>query len=420
MENTNKNSTPDVQDAIRNARELGIPKMIILGVQHTFTMFGATVLVPLITGLNISVSLFMAGIGTLLFHLVTKGKVPAFLGSSFAFIAPILTVTEVTGDIAYAQGGLVVAGIVYLVISLLVTIFGVEKVVKVFPPIVTGPIIIVIGLKLAPVAIGMASSNWMLAISAFAIVTIVSIFAKGFLKVIPVIIGLIGGYLIAVVTGNVDFSAMGQAAAVGLPPFTLAKFSMTGVMMVAPVALATVIEHFGDVMAIGATVEQDYMTDPGVHRTLIGDGIATSLSAMFGGPANTTYSENTGVLALTRVWDPAIMRIAACVAIVLGFSPKLGALIQTIPTAVVGGISIILFGMIASIGARTLVERHVDFTHQKNLIIAAVILILGLGGAQLPVNLGMLSFTIEGMALAAIVGILLNLILPDMDAVEDE
>lgn len=421
MENVKKNSNaPDVQHAIRNARELGIPKMVVLGIQHTFTMFGATVLVPLITGLNISVSLLMAGIGTLLFHLITKGKVPAFLGSSFAFIAPILTVTEVTGDIAYAQGGLVVAGMVYLVIALLVTIFGVEKVIKVFPPVVTGPIIIVIGLKLAPTAIDMASSNWMLAISAFLIVTIISIFAKGFLKVIPVIIGLIGGYLVAVVTGNVDFSPLKEAAIIGMPNFTFAKFSMTGVMMVAPVALATVIEHFGDVMAIGATVENDFMSDPGVHRTLIGDGVATALSAMVGGPANTTYSENTGVLALTRVWDPAIMRIAACVAIILGFSPVLGALIQTIPTAVVGGISIILFGMIASIGARTLVERQVDFTHQKNLIIAAVILILGLGGAQLPIHIGLLSFTIEGMALAAIVGIVMNLVLPDTEVAPEK
>lgn len=413
MESVGKAKVVQNQDAIRNVKELGTGKMMVLGIQHVFTMFGSTVLVPLLTGLDVSVTLFMAGIGTLLFHFITKGKVPAFLGSSFAFIAPILAVTESTGNIAYAQGGLVVAGGVYLVVALLVYIFGVEKVSKVFPPIVTGPIIIVIGLKLAPTAIGHASSNWMVAIVAFLIVTIVSIYGKGFFKVIPVLIGLLGGYLFALATGNIDFSNVAGTSAIGIPNFTLAKFSVTGVMMVAPVALATVIEHFGDVMAIGATVDRDFMSEPGVHRTLLGDGIATSLSAMFGGPANTTYSENTGVLALTRVWDPLIMRIAACVAILLGFSPMLGAVIRTIPNAVIGGISIIIFGMIASIGARTLVESQVDFTKQRNLIIAAVILILGLGGASLPLSIGAINFSIGGMALAAIVGIILNLIIPE-------
>jgi len=389
-----------------------LQKKIILGIQHTFTMFGATVLVPIITGLNISVALFMAGIGTLLFHFITKKKVPVFLGSSFAFIAPILAVAEVAG-LEYAQGGIVVAGLVYLIIAALIQTFGIERVIKFFPPVVTGPIIIVIGLKLAPVAIDMAKAHWGLAIASFLIVTAVSIYAKGFLRVLPVLIGLAGGYLIALFTGNVDFTPVMEAKWFGMPPFTMAKFSFETVMMVAPIALATVVEHFGDVIAIGATVEKDFMKEPGLHRTLIGDGLATSLSAMFGGPANTTYSENTGVLALTKVYDPIIMRIAACFAILLGIIPKLGAFISTIPGAVVGGISIVLFGMIASIGARTLVENNVDFSNSRNLLISAVILVLGLGGAALPISIGVVNFSIEGMALAAIVGITLNKVLPN-------
>ncbi|SKC42477.1 uracil-xanthine permease family protein [Maledivibacter halophilus] len=402
-----------VQDyAIRDASQISNSKKIVLGLQHTFTMFGATVLVPIITGLNISVALLMAGVGTLLFHLITKGKIPVFLGSSFAFIVPILSVVEVA-DLAHAQGGIVVAGLIYLILAVLVQIFGVEKIIKFFPPVVTGPIIMVIGLKLAPNAIDMAKGNWGLAIVSFIVVTGICIYAKGFLKIIPVMIGLIVGYIIAVITGNVDFTPIIEAKWFGFPEFTIAKFKFDTVMIVAPVAFATMVEHMGDVLAIGATVEKDFMKDPGLHKTLIGDGIATSLSAMFGGPANTTYSENTGVLALTKVFDPLIMRIAACFAILIGLIPKLSAIISTIPTSVVGGISIILFGMIASIGARTLVEHKVDFTLSRNLIISAVILVLGLGGAVLPIKLGALNFSIEGMALAAIVGIILNKILPE-------
>lgn len=417
------------KDSLTNLNQVSIQKKIILGIQHTFTMFGATVLVPILTGFDISVALFMAGIGTLLFHLVTKGKIPAFLGSSFAFIAPILSVLYlVTGTpqttepgvllanplvaeaLPYAQGGLVVAGIIYLIMSAFIAIFGVERVISFFPPIVTGPIIMVIGLKLAPVAIGMASSNWMLAIVSFAIVTAVSIYGKGFLKVLPVLMGLTGGYLVALLTGNVDFTPLANAAWVGAPKFTMAKFSFETVMIVAPVAIATMIEHIGDVLAIGTTVNKDFVNEPGLHKTLIGDGLATSISAMFGGPANTTYSENTGVLALTKVHDPAIVRIAAVFAILLGIMPKVGGVIKTIPTSVVGGISIVLFGMIASIGARSLVENKIDFTKQRNLIISAVILVLGLGGTSLPIPA--LNITLEGMALAAIVGIILNKVLP--------
>lgn len=398
--------------AIRDVTQLGVPKMITLGIQHTFTMFGATVLVPIITGMNVSVALFMAGIGTLLFHVITQGKVPAFLGSSFAFIAPILAVAQTHG-MEYAQGGIVVAGLIYLALAGLIAIFGIDRVLKFFPPVVTGPIIIVIGLKLAPVAISMASTDWLLAIVAFVIVTGVSVFGKGFIKVIPVIIGLIGGYLVALLLGKIDFSPIANAAYFGIPAFTVAKFNADAILTIAPIALATMIEHIGDVLAISSTVEKDFTKDPGFIRTLMGDGLATALSAFFGGPANTTYSENTGVLALTRAFDPRIMQIAAVFAIILGLVPKLGAVISTIPSAVIGGISIILFGMIASIGARTLVEHQVDFTVSRNLIVAAVILVLGLGGAILPINLGIFSINLEGMALAAIVGILLNVILPE-------
>lgn len=400
------------EHAITDVTKLSKAKMLTLGVQHTFTMFGATVLVPIITGLDVSASLFLAGVGTLLFHLITKGQVPAFLGSSFAFIAPILAVAGTHG-LEYARGGIVVAGLIYLILAALMQIFGSDKIIKFFPPVVTGPIIIVIGLKLAPVAVDMASADWLLAFIAFAVVTIVSVFAKGFLKIIPVIIGLITTYLIAVVLGKVDFTAVQDASFIGMPGFSLAKFNIDAILTVAPIALATMVEHVGDVVAIGATVKKDFLKSPGLTRTLMGDGLATAVSAMFGGPANTTYSENTGVLALTKAWDPKIMQLAAVFAIILGIIPKLGALISTIPGAIIGGISIILFGMIAAIGARTLVENQVDFNKSRNLIIAAVIVVLGLGGAVLPINIGALSLNIEGMALAAIAGIILNVLLPE-------
>ena len=408
-----KTSNENVNEyAINDAAALGAGKMVTLGIQHTFTMFGATVLVPIITGLDVSVSLFLAGIGTIIFHLLTKGKVPAFLGSSFAFIAPMMAVSATYG-LDYARGGIVIAGLIYLVLAGLMKVFGTERVIKFFPPVVTGPIIIVIGLKLAPTAISMASSDWLLAVIAFALVTAISVFAKGFFKVIPVILGLIGTYIIAVLLGKVDFTSFNEAKIIGLPAFTMAKFNLSAILTVAPIALATMVEHIGDVLAIGATVEKDFIKDPGLPRTLSGDGIATTISALFGGPANTTYSENTGVLALTKAWDPRIMQIAAGFAILLGLVPKLGALIGTIPTGIIGGVSIILFGMIASIGARTLVEHKVDFTKSRNLIIAAVILVLGLGGAVLPITIGEMSLSIEGMALAAIVGIILNVVLPE-------
>ncbi len=406
-----KEAAVEKNQPIRNGDPIPTGKKLILGMQHTFTMFGATVLVPLITGIDISVALFMAGIGTLLFHFLTKNKVPVFLGSSFAFIAPMMMVSGLYGQ-AYVQGGIVVAGLTYVVMAGLVYFFGHEKIVEYFPPIVTGPIIMVIGLKLAPTAIDMASQNWLLAVVSLVIVIGISIFAKGFLQVLPVLCGLIGGYAFAAFTGHIDFTAVGEAALFGLPNFTLPKFNLESIMIIAPIAVATVVEHIGNIIVVGTTVEEDFIESPGLHRTLLGDGLATSFSAFFGGPANTTYAENTGVLALTKIYHPVIMRVAAVFAIILGVMPKLGAIINTIPAAIVGGISIVLFGMIASVGGRSFVENKIDFTSSRNLIIAAVIFVLGLGGATLPVNIGSISFTIEGMALAAIVGIILNKVLP--------
>ncbi|MCK8059747.1 MULTISPECIES: uracil-xanthine permease family protein [unclassified Fusibacter] len=428
-----------------NAAPVGmsLPRLLVLGLQHVFTMFGATVLVPMLTGLNVAVCLFMAGAGTLLFHLVTKGKVPAFLGSSFAFLAPIFASKAIATEMAinagmvvdgisgsastdfinsYVTGGIVVAGLVYLVMAGLIALVGVEKILKFFPPVVTGPIIMVIGLKLAPVAIGMAGFDgganapmaW-LAFLSFAVVAGISVYAKGFLKVLPVMMGLLVAYLVALATGNVDFTPVVKAAATpfALPGFTLAKFDLSIVLITAPVALATMVEHIGDVIAIGETTGKDYIKEPGLQRTLIGDGLATSFSAMFGGPANTTYSENTGVLALTKAFDVRIMQIAAAFAMILGLMPPVAALIQTIPTAVVGGTAVVLFGMIASVGAKSLVDHKVNFNESRNLIVAAVILVLGLGGAVIKFAVVGVNIEFGGLALAALVGILLNAVLPE-------
>ena len=407
-------------EPIRNALEqLGVGKTLLLGLQHTFTMFGATVLVPILTGMSVSVALFMAGVCTLIGHLIMKNRVPVFLGSSFAYIAPTVTVAGMAAAAgkanpeAYAAGGIVIAGLVYAVFALLIYLFGVEKIVSFFPPIVCGPMIMVIGLNLAPTAIDMAKENWLLAIVALVVVIGVNIFARGFFQIIPVITGLIVGYIVAFATGHVDFTPVLEAAWFGLPDFQIAKFDLNYIMVIAPVALATIVEHIGDVIAIGATVEDDFTKDPGLHRTMLADGLMTSFSALVGGPANTTYSENTGVLALTRVWDPLIMKIAAVCAIILGGVPKIAAIISTIPGSVIGGISIVLFGMIASIGLRTLVENKVDFTKSRNLIIAAVILVLGIGGAVLPFKIGSFELSLQGMGLAAIVGIILNKVLPE-------
>lgn len=387
-------------------------KIVILGLQHTFVMFGATVLVPIITGLDAGVALFAAGVGTLLFHVLTKFKVPVFLGSSFAFIPPIMAVANnFGGDLAYATGGILVAGLVYVVVAILFTFISSDVLHKILPPHVTGPIIILIGMILAPVAIDGASSNWIIAIITFAVGVFVKVgferMGFKFLSLLPVLFALIVGYVVALIAGTVDFSSVGAAAWVGLPNFMLPKFAGGALAIVVPVALVTMVEHFGDVIAIGNVVKKDFLADPGVNRTLLGDGLATSLSALLGGPANTTYSENTGAVALTGVWNPVVMRIAALFAILLSVIPKFTALIGTIPQSVIGGISILLFGMISAIGIRNMVEAQVDMNKPQPLIISAVMLVLGLGGAEFAV--GQLSFS--GLALSAVVGILLNVII---------
>ena len=417
-------------NGIYDARSLGIPKMLILGIQHTFAMFGATVLVPIITGLDVSTTLLMAGLGTLLFHLITRGKVPAFLGSSFAFLGGYAAVAPMLEDgtpntelLPYACGGVVVAGLIYVIMSGLIKVFGVKKIMRFFPPVVTGPIIIAIGLILAPSAITNCSENWLLAFVAFALIVVCNIWGKGMVKILPILIGVVGAYIVALLMGEVDFSVVTDPStpvfALALHPSAFAKFSISACITIAPIALATMMEHIGDIAAISATAEKNYLADPGLHRTLLGDGLATSFAGFFGGPANTTYGENTGVLALTKVYDPRVMRIAACCALVLSFFPRFGALIQTIPTAIIGGISFVLYGMISAIGVRNVVENQVDFTNSRNLIIAAVILVSALGfntvgGITIPFGAGN-SFTLSGLAIAAIVGILLNAILPGND-----
>ena len=429
---------------VRDARTLGIPKMLLLGLQHMFAMFGATILVPILVnnyfngeGLSIQVTLICAGLGTLFFHLCTKLKVPAFLGSSFAFLGGFQAVANLdTGIFAnmtmgeklpYACGGIVVAGLLYLVLALIVQLVGVKRVMHFLPPVVTGPIIICIGLSLAPSAVSNASTNWILAIIALAVVIFFNIWGKGMLRIIPILLGVTISYAAALILNAVgmtnadgsailDFSGAAAAGLVGLPPFRLCKFNLTAILAMAPIAIAAMMEHIGDISAISATVGENFMEDPGLQRTLIGDGLATSLSALVGGPANTTYGENTGVLELSRVHDPRVIRIAAVFAVILGFIPKVAELIGSMPTAIVGGVSFILYGMISAIGVRNIVENKVDFTKSRNLIIAAVILVCGLGfSGGLTFHVGGADITLTSLALAAIFGILLNAILPGND-----
>ena len=379
---------------IRDARQLGLPKMLILGLQHMFAMFGATVLVPILVRgyglpLSIQTTLFFAGIGTLFFHVCTKFRVPAFLGSSFAYLGGFAAVAELNSGIyagmsgeeklPYALGGIVVAGLLYLALAGLIKAVGVHKVMSFLPPVVTGPIIILIGLSLAPSAINNASSNWWLALLSMAVIVAANIWGKGMIKIIPILLGVLVPYGVALVTNQVDFSAVAAERLVGLQPFVVAKFDLTAILVMAPIALAAMMEHIGDMSAISATVEENFIEDPGLHRTLIGDGIATSLAGLCGGPANTTYGENTGVLELSRVFDPKVVRLAAVYAVVLSFSPKFAAVINSIPTAIIGGVSFILYGMISAIGVRNVVENRVDFTNSRNLMIAAVIMVCGLG-----------------------------------------
>lgn len=404
---------------IKNYRSIW--KLLILGIQHVFAMFGATVLVPALTGLNPAVALFTAGVGTLIFHLITGRKVPVFLGSSFAFIPVILAVSPVKegtnvpvdpANLAYALGGIVVAGMVYLFMALLVYLFGVERIRNFFPPVVTGPIIMVIGLTLSPTAVSMASDNWAVAAVVVMSIIIVSIFAKGFFKLVPVLLGIAVGYVFSMVYGLIDYSVIHQASWFELPRFMFPKFSWPAILTIAPVAFVTFMEHIGDITTNGAVVGKDFLKDPGLARTLIGDGLATSFAGLVGGPANTTYSENTGVLAVTKVYEPVVLEIAAVIAILMAFMGKFGAILQTIPAAVMGGVSLILFGMIASIGMRTISEANLDFSKSRNLIIVSLILVIGLAGDIIAIQIAGQPVKV-GLFTAAVVGVLLNKLLPE-------
>ena len=422
---------------IRDARKLGLPQMLILGLQHMFAMFGATVLVPILVQgyglpLNIQTTLFFAGFGTLFFHVCTKMKVPAFLGSSFAFLGGFAAMAAMDSGIyaamdpaeklQYATGGIVVAGLLYVVMAAIVKVVGVHRVMHFLPPVVTGPIIILIGLNLAPSAVSNASTCWPLALFSIAVIVVANIRGKGMIKIIPILLGVVVPYIAAVALQMVDFSALEDVALLGWQPFvtdfsgSVAKFDISAILVMAPIAVASMMEHIGDMSAISATVGDNFIEDPGLHRTLVGDGIATAISAMFGGPANTTYGENTGVLVLSRVYDPRVIRLAAVYAIVLSFSPAFAVIINTIPAAIIGGVSFILYGMISAIGMRNVVENRVDFTNSRNLIIAAVILVCGLGfGGGLTFQVGGASITLTGLAIAALAGIVLNAVLPGND-----
>ncbi len=434
---------------IADARELGYSKMAILGLQHMFAMFGATILVPILVngyfhgeGLSVQVTLFSAGFGTLLFHVLTKMKVPAFLGSSFAFLGGFATVAELDSGIfkgmsygeklPYACGGVVVAGLLYIVLALLVRLVGPVVVMRYLPPCVTGPIIICIGLGLAPSAINNASVNWSLALIALGVVIVFNIWGKGMFRIIPILMGVVIAYLAALIMNamgmtNADGSAIistaeiAKSSFVGLPDFTLAKFDLTAILVMAPIAIASMMEHVGDISAISATTGKDFIKEPGLHRTLLGDGLATCVAALIGGPANTTYGENTGVLELSKVHDPRVIRLAAIYAVILSFVPKMSAVIATMPTAIIGGISFILYGMISAIGIRNLLENNVfDATNEvkntRNLIIVAVIVVTGLGLTNgITFSVGGTSITLTALAVASIVGIVLNAILPGND-----
>lgn len=421
-------------EAIYDARQLGGGKMLVLGLQHMFAMFGATVLVPALTGLSVSSTLLFAGVGTLLFHLLSKGIVPAFLGSSFAFLAGYWAIAPNKEPelLPYACIGVACAGLLYVLMSVLFKAFGPKKVMRYFPPIVTGPIIIAIGLTLSSSAISNCAANWWIACLAIAIVIVCNIWGKGMIKIIPILCGVVISYVVAALTGGVDFTAVKEAAWIGLPfKYSETVFSVfekpdvsliiTSIITIMPIALATIVEHIGDISAISSTVGKNYIANPGLHRTLLGDGLATTLASLFGAPANTTYGENTGVLALSRVYDPRVIRIAAYFAILFSFSPKFAALVSSMPTATIGGVSLVLYGMISAVGVRNVVENQVDFSKSRNVIIAALILVLSIGikfgteAEAIVFNLGNVSISLSGLAVGAIVGILLNAVLPGKD-----
>mgnify|MGYP004503075595 FL=1 len=436
------------QEAVTDARTLGTPRMLILGLQHLFAMFGATVLVPILVQgyglpLSIQTTLLMAGLGTLLFHVCTKFKVPAFLGSSFAYLGGFSTVASMPAydgldpelKLAYALGGIVIAGLLYLVLALLFKVLGAKTVMRYFPPIVTGPMIIMIGLNLSGSAITNASSCWWLALVSMAIIVVANIWGKGMVKIIPILLGVVGSYIVAVIAtlcgaqlpdANgvmqplVNFVSVGEAHLIGLQKFVIAKFDVSAILVMAPIAIAAMMEHIGDISAISSTTGKNFIEDPGLHRTLVGDGLATAFAGMFGGPANTTYGENTGVLALSKVYDPRVVRLAAIYAIILSFSPKFDALVNSIPAAIVGGVSFILYGMISAVGVRNIVENQVDLTKSRNLIIAAVMFVSGLGFSSvggITFTVGDAAVTLSGLAIAALCGVILNAILPGNDYV---
>jgi len=429
-------SNPEKMDAVYNAKTLGTPKVLVLGLQHMFAMFGATVLVPAITGLNVSTTLLCAGLGTLLFHLITGMKVPAFLGSSFAFLSAygLVTATGLEIPLTYSCFGVAVAGLMYLILAWFFKIFGTSKVMRFFPPIVTGPIIICIGLTLAKSAIDNCHTNWLIALVAIAVVVVCNIWGKGMVKIVPILLGVVASYLVAMI---VDPAArahvaetVGAAKWIGLPiHWENTAFSifgedfdggllLTSIITIAPIALATMVEHIGDICAISSTVGKNYVADPGLHRTLVGDGLATALASLFGAPANTTYGENTGVLALSKVYDPKVVRLAAVFAIVLSFCPKFAALIVAMPVATMGGVSIVLYGMISAVGVRNVVENRVDFTKSRNVLIAAMIMGLAIGvnyAGAIQIPIGSITISLSGLAVAAIVGIVMNAILPGKD-----
>ena len=432
-------------EPVYDARTLGAPRMFVLGLQHMFAMFGATVLVPALSGLDVATTLLFAGLGTLLFHLLTKGKVPAFLGSSFAFIGGYNAVRTIGTNpdgsaiynndlLAYACFGVAIAGLMYIILSSLFKIFGVKKVMRYFPPIVTGPIIIAIGLTLSSSAITNCRANWLVAVVAILIVIGFNMWGKGMAKIIPILLGVLGSYIFALIVDPAERASVAAAVSsakwFGLPIFWKnSVFHLfagpvdsgvlwSAVLTVVPLSLATMVEHIGDICAISSTVGKNYIVEPGLNRTLMGDGLATTLASLFGAPANTTYGENTGVLALSRVYDPRVIRIAACIAIVVSFCPKFAALVSAMPTATIGGVSLVLYGMISAVGVRNVVENQVDLTKSRNLIIAAVIFVSGLGFSSaggITFTIGSADITLTGLAIAALAGVVLNAVLPGND-----
>ena len=428
-----------MKDAIYDVKELSKGKVLMLGLQHMFAMFGATVLVPLLTGLDVSTTLLFAGLGTLLFHVISKGKVPAFLGSSFAFLGGYGAIAPLLEDgssniemLPYACFGVACAGLVYAVFSALIKVFSAQKVMSFFPPVVTGPIIIAIGLTLSKSAIDNCNSNWLIAIVAIVVVIICNIYGKGMIKIIPILLGVIASYTVAILMGEVDFAPVKEAAWFDFPiRFELTVFALFGenfdgskliasVLTIMPIALATIVEHVGDISAISSTTGVNYIKEPGLHRTMLGDGLATMLSSIFGGPANTTYGENTGVLNLSKVYDPKVVRLAAIFAVIFSFCPKIASVIQVMPKATVGGISLILYGMISAVGVRNVVEHQVNFTKSRNVIIAALILVLSIGvnysaAGAIMFQIGEITISLSGLAAGALVGIILNAILPEKD-----